>query len=174
MSRTGLCGAMALAVVIGGHGTQAQTPIPPSSKDFVLAASQSDQYEILAAWVATVRGQDPRVRTFAREMIQEHTRLAEDLRQAAIASELPPPEPTGISSDQASLLSSLQSVRGPDFDKTYARQQELAQAQAVAVEESFATAGSDPNLRKAARSALPSIRDHLKKAQQLRLDVGGS
>jgi putative membrane protein len=86
---------------------------------------------------------------------------------------LPSPEP-GTSSDQASLLSSLQSVRGPDFDKTYARQQELAHAQAVAVEESFATAGSDSNLRKAAQSALPSIRDHLKKAQQLRVDVGRS
>ena len=79
-----------------------------------------------------------------------------------------------MSSDQAILVSSLQSVRGPAFDKAYSRQQELARAQAVAVEESFATAGSDPNLRKAAQSALPSIRDHLKKAQPLRVDVGGS
>jgi putative membrane protein len=61
-----------------------------------------------------------------------------------------------------------------DFDKTYARQQELAHAQAVALEESFATAGSDPNLRTAAQYGLPSIREHLKKAQQLLVDVGGS
>jgi putative membrane protein len=173
MRKTGLWGAIALAVIIGGHEAQAQTPIPPSPKDFVMAASQSDQYEVLAARVASLQGQDPRVRTFAQEMIEGHTRLAEDLRKAAGASGLPPPEP-GTSSDQASLLSSLQSVRGADFDKTYARQQELAHAQAVAVEESFATKGSDPNLRKAAQSALPSIRDHLKKAQQLRVDVGGS
>jgi hypothetical protein len=49
----------------------------------------------------------------------------------------------------------------------------LAHAQAVAVEESFATAGSDPNLRKAPQSALPNIREHLKMAKQLRVDVGG-
>jgi putative membrane protein len=78
-----------------------------------------------------------------------------------------------MSSDQATLLSSLQSLRGSEFDKTYARQQELAHAQAVAVEESFAMAGMDPTLRKAAQSALPSIRDRLKKAQQLLVDVGG-
>ena len=173
MAKSRLWGAIALAVIVGGHGAQAQTSIPPSPKDFVMAASQSDQYEILAARVAAVQGQDPRVRTFAQEMIQEHTRLAEDLSKAAAASGLRPPEP-GMSSDQAMLLSSLQSVPGPDFDKTYSRQQELAHAQAVAVEESFSTAGSDPNLRKAAQSALPSIRDHLKKAQQLRVDVGGS
>jgi putative membrane protein len=173
MANPRLWGAIALAVVIGGRGVQAQTPIPPSPKDFVMAASQSDQCEILAASVASVQGQDPRVRTFAREMIQDHSRLSEELNKAAAASGLPPPEP-GMSSDQAMLLSSLQSVRGPDFDKAYARQQELAHAQAVAVEESFATAGSDPNLRKAAESALPSIREHLKMAQQLHVDVGGS
>jgi putative membrane protein len=168
-----LWGAVALAVIIVDRGAQAQTPIPPSPKDFVMAASQSDQYEILAASVASVEGQDPRVRLFAQEMIREHTRLTDDLRRAAVGSGLPPLA-TGISSDQASLLSSLQSLRGPDFDKTYARQQELVHAQAVAVEESFATAGSDPNLRMVAQSALPSIREHLKKAQQLRVDIGGS
>jgi putative membrane protein len=106
-------------------------------------------------------------------MIQDHIRLSEELSKAATTAGLPPPE-RGMSSDQAMLLSSLQSLRGSDFDKTYARQQELAHAQAVAVEESFATAGSDPNLRKAAQSALPSTTEHLKMAQQLRLDLGGS
>jgi putative membrane protein len=173
MSKAGFLGAIALAAIIGGHGAHAQTPIPPSPKDFVMAASQSDQYEVFAANVAALQGQDPRVRTFAQQMIAEHTRLAEDIRRAAMASGMPPPEP-GMSSDQASLLSSLQSVRGADFDKTYARQQELAHAQAIVVDESFAMAGSDPNLRKAAQSALPSIRYHLKMAQQLRVDVGGS
>ena len=99
MLKTGLWGAIALAVIIGCHGALAQTPIPPSPKDFVMAASQSDQYEVLAARVASVQGQDPRVRTFAQEMIQEHIPLAEDLSKAATASGLPPPE-RGMSSDQ--------------------------------------------------------------------------
>ena len=77
-------------MIVGGRGAQAQTSIPPSPEDFVMAASQSGQYEVLAARVAAVQGQDPRVRTFAQEMIQEHTRLAEDLRKAAAASGLPP------------------------------------------------------------------------------------
>ena len=67
MLKTRLWGAIALAVIVGGHGAQAQTPIPPSPKDFVMAASQSNQYEILAARVASVQSQDPRVRTFAQD-----------------------------------------------------------------------------------------------------------
>ena len=172
MSKTTLWGSMMLAVIIGSQGVEAQTPIPPSPEDFVMAAAQSDRYEILAANVAIAQGQDARVRTFAQEMIRDHQRLGEDLRQAAMASGLPPPG-AGMSGDQASLLGSLQSVRGSDFDKAYARQQELVHAQAVAVEESFASAGSDPNLRKSAQSALPTIRDHLRMARQLSADVGG-
>jgi putative membrane protein len=173
MLKTGMSGAVALAIIFGGRGVQAQTPIPPSPKDFVMAAAQSNEYEIFAARVAVVQSLDLHVRTFAQEIIEQHGRLAEDLRKAASASGLPLPDP-GMSSDQARLLSSLQSVRGSEFDKTYARQQELAHAQAVAVEESFAAAGSDSNLRKAAQSALPTIQDHLRKAQQLGVQVGGS
>jgi hypothetical protein len=60
MLKNGLWGAIALAVIIGGHGAQAQTPIPPSPIDFIMATSQSDQYEVLAARAASVQGQDPR------------------------------------------------------------------------------------------------------------------
>ena len=138
-----------------------------------MAASQSDQYEIMAAHLAEVQGQDPRVRAFAQEMVRDHTRLNEDLHKATMASGLPPPS-SGMSSDQAALLSGLQGLSGAEFDKTYARQQELAHAGAEAVEDSFATEGADANLKKAAQSALPTIRDHIKMAQQLRVEVGGT
>ena len=165
-------GAMRLATIVCAAHAAAQTPIPPSPKDFVAAALQSDQYEIAAGWDAAVQSNDPRVRTFAQQMIQDHTRMSEALRRAAVSSGLPVPEPS-LSSDQATLLSSLQSLRGAEFDRTYARQQVLAHAQAVAVADSFTAAGSDPNLRNAAASALPIIRDHLKMAQQLQAEVGG-
>ncbi|MGI3903416.1 MAG: DUF4142 domain-containing protein [Janthinobacterium lividum] len=173
MSKTGLWRVAALAAALGSAAAEAQTPIPPSPKNFVMDAAQSDQYEILAARVAEVQGQDPRVHAFAERMIRDHTRLSQDLRTAALASGLPPVPPS-LSSDQASLLSALQSLRGSDFDKAYARQQVLAHTQAAAVEDSFATGGADAGLRKAAQSALPSIQDHLNMAQQLRTELGGN
>lgn len=173
MSRTATWATVVVALTLGGHGAQAQTPIPPSPKDFAMAASQSDTYEILAGYLAEVQGQDPRIRAFAQEMIRDHKRLNEDLRKAASASGLPPLD-DGMSSDEAALLSGLQSLRGAAFDRTYARQQSLTHVQAVAVEESFADAGADTNLKKAAQAALPTIRDHLDMAEKLRAAVGGS
>ncbi len=163
--------AIALAAVLGAtRGAVAQPPKPPSPKDFVMAASQTDHYEIEAARVAEVESQDPRVREFAQEMIRDHTHANDALRQAAKTSGLPAPEP-GMSSDQAMFLSTLQSLRGAEFDKAYVRQQVLAHTQAVAVSETFAAKGSDENLRNAASSGLPTIRRHLKLAQELQADI---
>ena len=132
--------------------------------------SQSDRCETMAAEVALIQGQDPRVRAFAETVLGDHARTAEDLRKAATAAGLPPPPP-GLSSDGAALLSALQGARGHDFDRAYARQQVVAHAAAVAVEDSFADAGADPTLRTAAQGGLPVIRDHLAAARQLVKDV---
>ena len=171
MSRLVLWAAVLAACGVGGDAARAQTPLPPSPNDFALASIQSDQFEIEAARVAEVEGRDPRVKAFARQMIEDHSRAGSALRQAAAASAMPPLQP-GMSSEQAALLSSLQSVRGEEFDRTYAHQQLLAHDQAAAVDESFAMAGADESLRRAAQSALPMIREHLRMAQGLRDQVG--
>jgi len=161
----------AASALLVSFAAQAQTKIPPPPKDFVSAASQSDQYEIQAARVAIAQSRDPRIVSFAKMMTKDHERLSVDLRRGAQASHLPPPDP-GMSSDQARMLASLQSLRGSDFDKAYLRQQVLAHAQAFAVEKSFADAGEDAKLRKAAQSALPVIEEHAKTAQQLATELG--
>ena len=160
--------AMALA---GASAASAQTAIPPSAKDFAMTAAQSDQYEISAAQDASAQSQNPQVRAFAQMMIQDHTRLSEDLRQAATASGLTPP-PAAMSSDQAAMLSALQSLRGPEFDKAYVKQQSLTHQAALDVERSYADGGADPNLRRAAQSSLPTIEHHLQMAQQLKAALG--
>jgi len=170
MWKIGAYTAGMVAATFVAFSANAQTPIPPSPKDFVMAASQSDQYEILAARVAITQSHDPRVVSFAQMMIRDHTRMTQDLRAAAQASGLPPPDP-GMSSDQAGMLGGLQSLRGTDFDKAYAKQQTLAHTQALTVETSFASTGADANLQKTARSALPVIQGHLKMAQQLSTEL---
>jgi putative membrane protein len=171
-----MVGRVALAVALAGAaqaaGAGAQTPIPPSTPDFALAAVQSNQYEIGAAELARAQSKDPRIQAFAEQMIEDHGRANQSLLQAVTASGLTPPPPA-MSSDQASLLAALQSLRGRDFDKTYAKQQVLAHSQALAVEQSYAASGADANLRKAAQADVPMIRHHLEAAQQIASTFGG-
>ena len=161
-----------LALMAAAGAAIAQTAIPPTAKDFALAAAQSDRYEIVAGHVAITQSRDPKIRAFAKAMIDAHTRTSQDLSRAAMASGLPPPPPA-MSSDQAAMLSSLQSLRGADFDKAYAGQQVIAHSGALAVEQSYATAGTDMNLKAAARAAVPIIQRHLEMAQQIKAALSG-
>ena len=159
----------AAAVVIGGEAQAAAAqpaPRPMPTKDFVQAAAQSDQYEILAGRVAVVESHDPRIRAFAQDMIQDHTKTSQALEQAAMASGLSPPPP-GLSDDGSKFLNQLQSLRGLEFDKAYMTQQVLAHTQALVVEQSYVTGGSDPNIQQVARSAVPIIQHHLEIAGQI-------
>jgi len=157
---------MALAVGLAASAA-AQTPIPPSAKDFASAAAQSDQYEIEAGRDAITQSQNPQIKAFAQQMIDDHTRASESLRQAVFASAITPP-PEAMSSDQAAMLSALQSLRGSQFDRAYANQQVLAHDQALAVERSYAAAGTDPNLVAVAKSGIPMIQHHLQMVQRIR------
>jgi putative membrane protein len=168
-----LLAAAALALSLAAVSAGAQSPLPTQPRDFAQTATESDHFEITEGQTAVAESQNPRVRAFAQEMIRDHTATSQTVQQAAARSGLPPPR-TSLSGDQSKMLSALQSLRGPDFDKTYARQQVLAHYQALVVEQGYASSGSDPNLRQAATSAVPIIRHHLQMAQQMQAQLGGS
>jgi putative membrane protein len=143
---------------------------PPSPADFAMASAQSDAYEIDAARVAEVEAKDPRVREFAKQMIQDHTMSGDALKAAALKANLPRP-PDTPNPDQARMLTALQSLKGHDFDREYVVQQVVAHQGALAVQEQYARIGTDHGLKQAASAALPMIRHHLDVARQLKSSV---
>jgi putative membrane protein len=165
--------AAAIVTLLGTLDATAQTPIPPGAADFAISAEQSDQYEIQSGRVALAQSQSPQIRAFAKQMIQDHTETSTTLKQATTASGLNPPLPS-MSNDQSTMLGALQSLRGDRFDQAYIQQQILAHDQALAVDQSYADAGTDENLRKVAQSALVLIHRHQKMAEQIRRSLGGS
>lgn len=171
-TRLRLWAPMGLAVGLGVNAG-AQTAATPSAADFAMVAMQSDQFEICAAQDAVAQSRNPQVRAFAHEMIQDHMRMSENVRAAALASGLTPP-PTEMNRDQAAMLSALQSLRGADFDKAYARQQVLAHDQALAVQSQYAAGGADAQLRAVARSAAIIVQRHLGMARQIASALGDS
>lgn len=166
----GASAAVLTATLLGGTASAAPPP-PPSTADFVKAAAASDQFEILEGRVAAVEGRSPRVRAFAQQMIQEHSATTQALAQAASRSGLPPP-PMALSGDQAMLLSALQSLSGPEFDRTYLRHQVLGHQSALVVAQGYAAAGADAGVRQAAQSTVPIIQHHLDMARQMQAASG--
>ncbi len=162
------------AVAVAASGAPALAQPPPSGPDdFVSAVAGADAYEMMAARVALVESKDARVRGFATEMLRDHAAALSSLQDAARRSGLTPPE-GGVGGDQTQLLAALQGLRGPDFDKAYARQQVLAHRQAAATEGGYLAKGSDPNLRRVAEADVAMIRGHLQAAQDLQAAQGGA
>lgn len=150
----------------------AQPPGSRQTRDFVQAAAQSDQFEILEATTALAQSEDPQVRTFAQTMIEAHRQTSERLEQAVAKAGLEQPNP-GISGDQSMFLASLQSQRGPDFDKTYIRQQVLAHQAALATENGYAGSGDETMIREVATAIIPTVNAHLQMAERMMTHMDG-
>jgi putative membrane protein len=148
-------------------------PRTPTPQEFAQSAAQSDGYELSAAQDALAQSRSPQVRMFAEQMLADHARTAQALRDAAVASGLAPPQPH-VGGDQMRFLASLQSLRGTEFDREYARQQVLAHASTLTTMRSYAATGSDPNLRRAAAFAMPIVEHHLLMARQMKEALGGT
>ncbi len=143
------------------------------TREYVQAAGQSDAFEMLEANTALAQSSDPQVRTFAQQMIQDHGKLSQALRQATTQAGVKPP-PMAVGADQAPLLGALQSLRGSDFDRAYWRHQALAHRSALTTTQQYASNGDNPAIRQAASSAVPIIAGHLAMAEQMQAKSGGS
>ncbi len=162
-------GVAVLAVSV----VRAQTLLAPPMRDFVAAAAQSDQFEIVEGQTVLAQSHDPRVRVFAEEMIKEHTRTSKALQAAAVKAGMGS-LPGGLNGDQQKMLTALQSQRGPAFDRTYLKQQAIAHDEALVLEQAYAARGDNADVRQAAASTVPVIRHHLEEARQLRNEVAGT
>ncbi len=151
----GLVTALALAAAPAG----AQETGSRQTREYVQAAESADQFEILAAQTAITQSTNSDVRAFAARMLQDHQQCGQAVKETATRSGLKPPE-MAMSPDQAQWLGALQSVSGIEFDTLYLKQQTLAHRSALAVEQTYAKSGDDPNLRQLATSAVPMISSH--------------
>jgi len=143
--------------------TTAANPLPPVDRAFVQAASMSSSTEIDASKLASSNTDNKDVKSFAHEMILDHTKMTLELKMAA-------PHGVTVPKDNSDMevLDALRPLKGAQFDKMYVQKVGLeGHKQAIAAFEKEISDGQNASLKKAAQKALPTIKDHYQKAQQL-------
>lgn len=150
--------------------TTAANPLPPTDRDFVQAASMSSSTEIDASKLAMHNSDNKDVKSFARHMMLDHTKLTASLKMAAPHGVTVPKD----NSDKA-VLDSLRSLKGAEFDKAYAQKVGLeGHQQAIQAFQKEITDGQNDALKRAAQKGLPTIEEHYRMAQELAQKVGVS
>ena len=141
-------------------------PSAVSTRDFVTAAAQSDEFERRAGRMAQSMARSHRVQEFGARMVRDHTMTTEGLKAAIRRSGHPVPPPPPLSPDQQQMLDQLKGS-GPGFDGVYLQQQVQAHQQALELMRSYGRSGDNPAIREAANKTAPLVRHHLMMAQDL-------
>jgi putative membrane protein len=143
--------------------TTAANPLSDADKAFVQAASSGSSTEIDASKLALTHSSDKDVKSFARHMIVDHTKLTLQLKMAAPKGVTVPKD----NSDTA-LLDSLKPLKGKDFDNAYIGKVGVqGHKQALDAFQKEISEGQNADLKRAAQKALPTIQEHSQMAQDL-------
>jgi putative membrane protein len=129
----------------------------------VQVAAMSSATEIDAGKRAMSSSEDDDVQSFARTMIDDHTRLASEPK-AALPASLKVPE----NIPDRAVMESLRPLKGKQFDDAYISKVGLqGHREAFAAFQREVAGGQVARIREAVRKALPTIQHHLQIAQQL-------
>lgn len=127
--------------------------------------AQDNLAEIEAGKLAAEKAQDPQVKEFGQKMVDDHTKLLDDLKKVAESKNVE--LPTAPDARHEKLMKRLQAASGEKFDREYMQAMVKDHRSALRLVQRTAKSAKDADLKSSAQNAVPEIQDHLKMAQQI-------
>jgi putative membrane protein len=131
----------------------------PPAATYVKMAGAGDQYEIQSSELVMGSTRNANLKTFAQQMVTDHTKSTADVTAAAKSSGLKPMPPK-LMPKQASDLAALKSASGSARDALYIKQQKAAHAEALALHTDYSSSGDKPALKSTASAIVPVVERH--------------
>ena len=143
----------------------AQHKAPAAANRFAKQVAAANTFEIQSSQLAKDRAQSEDVRSFAQQMITDHTKAGEDFKLAVEAANVSPAPQEQPDARQKAKLSKLRNAQGSAFDKAYVAAQLKAHEQAVSLFKRYAKNGRSAPLKDFAARTLPTLEHHLEMIQ---------
>jgi len=140
---------------------------PATPEQFIQKVANANEFEIQSSQLALDKSKNDEIRRFAQRMIEDHTKLSDELKATLQQANLPQPSNQLSEQDQAALTK-LKNEKEAAFDRTYVADQIKGHIQAVNLVGGYAKTGTNPALKELAAKALPILKEHLKLAEGLR------
>jgi putative membrane protein len=159
--------AMAAATLVAGTAAFAQQPAPAEAVVFANKVASANTFEIQSSELAKDHSQSQDVKSFAEQMIKDHTRAGNDFKSAVAEARILPPPREAPNARQQAILAKLKNAQGAAFDKAYVSAQLAAHKEAVSLFRDYGKSGRAAPLEHFAQSTLPTLEHHLSMAQAL-------
>ncbi|MDA8450427.1 DUF4142 domain-containing protein [Acidovorax sp. NCPPB 3859] len=161
--------AGAARAVDGAEGQASR--LTRADKSFLDDAAHNGHAEVKSSQLALQKARNPKVRAFAQQMVDDHTKANQELAALAAGKNVRVPE--GPSLVQEGKLKLLGTADGADFDKRYMESMGLqAHRDTIELFEKGAREARDPEVKAFAQKTLPKLKQHLEMAQQVAGEVG--
>lgn len=158
---------MTAAALVAGPVAFAQSKAPAATVAFAKKVASANTFEIQSSELARDHSQSSEVKSFAEQMIKDHTKAGNDFKSAVAEAHISPPPPEEPNAKQTAMLAKLKNARGAAFDKAYVSAQLAAHKEAVALFRKYTKRGRTGPLKHFAQSTLPTLERHLSMAQEL-------
>jgi putative membrane protein len=135
-----------------------------------MTAGQGGHAEVMLAQMAEKKAANDQVKALAQRLDKDHTANNEELKTIASAKGVM--VPTTLDREHQQLHDKLDKLDGASFDREYATAMVGGHKKMIALYEQAAKS-KDAQIMSYAEKTLPTLREHLKMAQQAQSAVGG-
>ncbi|HEV7918493.1 MAG TPA: DUF4142 domain-containing protein [Solirubrobacterales bacterium] len=157
----------AVLLAVGGAGALSTSAAPKVSafdEQALKGAIQGDRFEIDGGAVATKQSQNQKVKDLAARLVKDHTKSL--TAATKLAKKLGISVPKSPTFTQNWEIDQIRTLTGTAFDKAYTSLEIADHKQDIAEMNETAKKATDSRLRSNAKKELPTLKTHLKLAQQ--------
>lgn len=137
-------------------------------QQFVTQATQSSLAEIQLSQLALQKGASNQTKSYAQQMITDHTQANNQMKQVAAQKKYT--VPTSLDPQHQTAKANLSKLSGQAFDTAYMQQMEQDHVKAVSLFQQEANEGQDATLKSWAAKTLPKLQNH----EQMAKDMTGT
>jgi putative membrane protein len=150
------------------NATNAPGQPSPMDKMFVKKALQGGMAEVQLGQLTLQKSNNDQVKQFAQKMIDDHTKLGEQMKP--VAQQLGVSIPDGPSKKDKATMAKLQALSGSAYDQAYIKDMVKDHKQDLSEFQTEASSGQDPAVKDAASQGSKVIAQHLQMIEQLAKD----
>ncbi|MFL6674749.1 MAG: DUF4142 domain-containing protein [Massilia sp.] len=163
---SGASGAAGAAAAAGGSMSK-------GDQKMLMDMAQANINEVEAGKLAQSKSQNDQVKSFAQQMIDDHSKALTEVQ--TLAQQKSVTLPTGPDAKHKAMAAKLEKMSGDAFDKAYMAQAGLADHKKVySMLVSDQKRAKDPDLKALAGKMAPVVEQHLKSAQQMPTPKSGT